>query len=186
MAGGLNLYGYANGDPINFADPFGLCPKNVGGDGATKVISDCPEGSRGHEIHTQLSESASATDATSVAEPSAQSEHRRRVECTQATTVSAMMTGSATGRLTGALAGGVISGLRGMRIGALAGGVLLGAPTGGTAAPVGVFVGGTVGLVVGTVTGTGNGARAGGIIGLAVGAASSVTRCSGTAQHSAP
>jgi uncharacterized protein RhaS with RHS repeats len=26
IAGGLNLYGYANGDPINFSDPFGLCP----------------------------------------------------------------------------------------------------------------------------------------------------------------
>ena len=24
MAGGLNLYGYANGDPINGSDPFGL------------------------------------------------------------------------------------------------------------------------------------------------------------------
>lgn len=38
MAGGLNLYGYAGGDPINFSDPFGLdcrvtatgapCPKS--------------------------------------------------------------------------------------------------------------------------------------------------------------
>jgi RHS repeat-associated protein len=27
IAGGLNLYGYANGDPINFSDPFGLCPE---------------------------------------------------------------------------------------------------------------------------------------------------------------
>ena len=26
LAGGLNLYGYAGGDPINFSDPFGLCP----------------------------------------------------------------------------------------------------------------------------------------------------------------
>lgn len=25
IAGGLNLYGYANGDPINFSDPFGPC-----------------------------------------------------------------------------------------------------------------------------------------------------------------
>ncbi len=24
-AGGLNLYGFANGDPVNFSDPFGLC-----------------------------------------------------------------------------------------------------------------------------------------------------------------
>lgn len=26
MAGGMNLYGYAGGDPINNSDPFGLCP----------------------------------------------------------------------------------------------------------------------------------------------------------------
>jgi RHS repeat-associated protein len=26
LAGGLNLYGYAAGDPINFSDPFGTCP----------------------------------------------------------------------------------------------------------------------------------------------------------------
>jgi uncharacterized protein RhaS with RHS repeats len=26
LAGGMNLYGYANGDPINGSDPFGLCP----------------------------------------------------------------------------------------------------------------------------------------------------------------
>lgn len=25
LAGGLNLYGFAGGDPINFWDPFGLC-----------------------------------------------------------------------------------------------------------------------------------------------------------------
>jgi RHS repeat-associated protein len=26
LAGGLNLYGFANGDPVNATDPFGLCP----------------------------------------------------------------------------------------------------------------------------------------------------------------
>lgn len=26
MAGGLNLYGFAGGDPVNFSDPFGLFP----------------------------------------------------------------------------------------------------------------------------------------------------------------
>ncbi|HEX8850734.1 MAG TPA: RHS repeat-associated core domain-containing protein [Gemmatimonadaceae bacterium] len=26
LAGGLNLYGYASGDPVSYSDPFGLCP----------------------------------------------------------------------------------------------------------------------------------------------------------------
>lgn len=26
LAGGLNLYGFAEGDPVNYSDPFGLCP----------------------------------------------------------------------------------------------------------------------------------------------------------------
>ena len=30
LAGGLNLYGYAGGDPVNFSDPFGLCKRPNG------------------------------------------------------------------------------------------------------------------------------------------------------------
>ena len=26
LAGGMNLYGFAGGDPLSFSDPFGLCP----------------------------------------------------------------------------------------------------------------------------------------------------------------
>jgi RHS repeat-associated protein len=31
VAGGVNLYGYAGGDPINNSDPFGLCPAALTG-----------------------------------------------------------------------------------------------------------------------------------------------------------
>gem|GEM_PF-675067 len=31
LAGGLNLYGYANGDPVSYSDPFGLCPEGLSG-----------------------------------------------------------------------------------------------------------------------------------------------------------
>ncbi len=31
LAGGLNVYGFANGDPVTFSDPFGLCPEWVDG-----------------------------------------------------------------------------------------------------------------------------------------------------------
>jgi hypothetical protein len=29
LAGGLNLYGFAGGDPVTFSDPFGLCPSQM-------------------------------------------------------------------------------------------------------------------------------------------------------------
>jgi hypothetical protein len=36
LAGGLNAFGYAGGDPINKSDPFGLCPPQ------DSNLSDCP------------------------------------------------------------------------------------------------------------------------------------------------
>jgi RHS repeat-associated protein len=39
LAGGLNLYGYANGDPINYSDPFGLCPDST----STEAQEECEE-----------------------------------------------------------------------------------------------------------------------------------------------
>jgi len=63
LAGGLNLYGYADGDPVNFSDPFGLCPKDMGGDGKTKWLTDCPEGSEGRaEWNRRASGRAEAVD----------------------------------------------------------------------------------------------------------------------------
>ncbi|HEX5438988.1 MAG TPA: RHS repeat-associated core domain-containing protein [Gemmatimonadaceae bacterium] len=40
LAGGLNLYGFADGDPVNLSDPFGLCPGIDGTD--PKSTADCP------------------------------------------------------------------------------------------------------------------------------------------------
>ncbi len=40
LAGGLNAYGFAGGDPVNFSDPFGLCP----GINGTLSLLDCPRG----------------------------------------------------------------------------------------------------------------------------------------------
>src|SRR3954452_13514185 len=42
LAGGVNAYGFANGDPVTYSDPYGLCP---GISGTNKWdISDCPLG----------------------------------------------------------------------------------------------------------------------------------------------
>lgn len=47
LAGGLNLYGFANGDPVNFDDPFGLNPIGkiikLGVRGFKKVMGRVPE-----------------------------------------------------------------------------------------------------------------------------------------------
>jgi len=40
IAGGLNLYGYANGDPINFSDAFGLSGCRQRGDPDCSIVVD--------------------------------------------------------------------------------------------------------------------------------------------------
>jgi RHS repeat-associated protein len=40
LAGGLNSYGYANGDPVSYSDPYGLCPLCIGVGAALLVIAD--------------------------------------------------------------------------------------------------------------------------------------------------
>jgi RHS repeat-associated protein len=41
LAGGLNLYGFAGGDPINFSDPFGLCEEEERDENG-----ECPDANR--------------------------------------------------------------------------------------------------------------------------------------------
>lgn len=55
VAGGTNLYGYAGNNPGTFTDPFGLCPREVGGDGKTTTYADCPPGTEGYRtyLHSQ-------------------------------------------------------------------------------------------------------------------------------------
>jgi RHS repeat-associated protein len=47
LAGGMNLYGFAGGDPVNFSDPLGLCPEGVGTRSAHQegrsVVMECED-----------------------------------------------------------------------------------------------------------------------------------------------
>ena len=48
LAGGLNAYGFAAGDPVSFADPFGLCP--FGQRRPNTDTSDCPDTREGRLV----------------------------------------------------------------------------------------------------------------------------------------
>lgn len=45
LAGGINLYGFANGDPVNFSDPFGLNPIAAAA-AAARIACSTPIGAR--------------------------------------------------------------------------------------------------------------------------------------------
>ena len=48
LAGGINAYGFANGDPVNYSDPFGLCPNPDGSPcGLDKLIEEARSFARG-------------------------------------------------------------------------------------------------------------------------------------------
>jgi RHS repeat-associated protein len=51
VAGGLNLYQFNGNNPVAYTDPFGLCPKDKGGDGKTDKLDDCPRHSEGWKEH---------------------------------------------------------------------------------------------------------------------------------------
>ena len=65
LAGGMNLYGFASGDPVNFSDPFGLCPECRGEDNGVRertgffrklwsLYEPCASGSNGDCTPTPL------------------------------------------------------------------------------------------------------------------------------------
>lgn len=170
------MYGYAAGDPINNSDPFGLCPESMGGDGKTKLLSDCPEGSKGFKMYEELSASTHA-DASAVASEGDQLDRATRVACHQGTILRSASQGAAVGRLAGAIAGGAVNAVRVGRTWGVAGALIVGVPTGGAGAPAGFYIGATIGVAYGAVTGTSSGSQAGLVIGAAAGAAIGAATC---------
>jgi RHS repeat-associated protein len=66
-AGGVNLYGFVGNNPVTFSDPFGLrrCPTDVGGDGNTESVDDCPQDVQDSWAATHITNTSS--DKTDIA-----------------------------------------------------------------------------------------------------------------------
>ena len=50
LAGGLNLYGFAAGDPVSYSDPYGLCPDSLKSDDMKCTLWNKKQGIRAVEI----------------------------------------------------------------------------------------------------------------------------------------
>jgi RHS repeat-associated protein len=52
IAGGLNVYGFGNGDPVMYSDPYGLCPYSGGKGERDSRTKDCPNDKVGDAVRT--------------------------------------------------------------------------------------------------------------------------------------
>ena len=72
LAGGVNVYGFAEGDPVSYSDPYGLCPENVcpldfGGGYRGRVDHfTTKDGVAQHEIHVYRVNSSGVGTAVGV------------------------------------------------------------------------------------------------------------------------
>lgn len=178
IAGGLNVYGFAGGDPINFSDPFGLCPESMGGDGKSKGLSDCPEGSEGYRLHSERMASAGASDATRA---EARSTEPTFLSCMAPLAadmrIGALESGARTSALYGAagfVVGAQISGVAGRAVAVAAG---LSPPVKFVVTAAAVSAGGVAGGTAGFVAGATVGAYAGALVGAGSAVVARTTSC---------
>jgi RHS repeat-associated protein len=107
LAGGMNLYGFANGDPVNFSDPFGLCPPedNDFGPGCPGYFTGLA-GATGAVIGAALGGGAGGTGGAALCSPGGP----LALACGSAGAIAGAAAGAAKGAAAGALAGGVLDG----------------------------------------------------------------------------
>lgn len=158
-----------------YHDPFGQCPKSLGGDGETNRLSDCPEGSRGHALYQGSTASMQTRDATMVS-PSEVSE---RARCMRHNVIEGAKAGAGVAT-TLTVAAAAARAQRLMNAFGVAGAVTAGSIGGPAFAPLGFFGGRLVGLgaavlptlsrdaLVPVNAGTPGGALVGGIAGHAL------------------
>jgi RHS repeat-associated protein len=58
LAGGMNLYGFAGGDRVNFGDPFGLCPLCLPLPGVTEAIKRAADEGLRNSLMAQMEDMA--------------------------------------------------------------------------------------------------------------------------------